>query len=189
MLGSDCVMAAVVVTAHWQQQEYYYQYALEATPRMDLLRKVIDSYVWSVSSSGSSEDINSFSFVELSFKPTSHRKQMRSNLKHTKCKGSPFSVRSTYARKKGVNTVMFKNLFELLTYHNQHTKASKEHGWYPRNTDGVSSSCVCVGGTKVLIPQCDIFCHNRTWKKSNLPLDLRKIKNICSFVELLFTSV
>jgi hypothetical protein len=45
MLGDDCVMAAVVVTAHWQQQEYYYQYALEATPRIDLSRKGIDSYV------------------------------------------------------------------------------------------------------------------------------------------------
>ncbi len=45
MLGGYCVMAAVVVTAHWQQQEYYYQYALEATPQMDLLRKSIDSYV------------------------------------------------------------------------------------------------------------------------------------------------
>jgi hypothetical protein len=45
MLGSNCVMAAVVVTAHWQQQEYYYQYALEATPQMDLLRKGINSYI------------------------------------------------------------------------------------------------------------------------------------------------
>jgi hypothetical protein len=45
MLGSDCVMAAVVLIAHWKQQEYYYQYALEATPQMDLLRKGIDSYV------------------------------------------------------------------------------------------------------------------------------------------------
>jgi hypothetical protein len=45
MLGGNCVMAAVVVTAHWQQQEYYYHYVLDATPRMDLLKKGIDSYV------------------------------------------------------------------------------------------------------------------------------------------------
>jgi hypothetical protein len=45
MLGSNCVMAAVVVTPHWQQQDYYYQYALEATPGMNMLRKGIDSYV------------------------------------------------------------------------------------------------------------------------------------------------
>jgi hypothetical protein len=45
MLGGNCVMAAVVVTAHWQQQEYYYLYAFEATPQMDLLGKGINSYV------------------------------------------------------------------------------------------------------------------------------------------------
>jgi hypothetical protein len=45
MLGGNCVMAAVVVTAHWQWQEYYYQYAFEATPQMDLLGKGINSYV------------------------------------------------------------------------------------------------------------------------------------------------
>jgi hypothetical protein len=45
MLGGNCVMTAVMVTAHWQQQEYYCQYALEATPRMDLLKKGIYSYV------------------------------------------------------------------------------------------------------------------------------------------------
>jgi hypothetical protein len=45
MLGGNCMMAAVVVTAHWQQQDYCYQYALEATPQIDLLRKGIDSYV------------------------------------------------------------------------------------------------------------------------------------------------
>jgi hypothetical protein len=45
MLVGNCVMAAVVVTAHWQRQEYYYQYAFEATPRMDLLEKGINSYV------------------------------------------------------------------------------------------------------------------------------------------------
>jgi hypothetical protein len=41
---------------------------------MDLLGKGINSYVRSVSSSGYLEDENSFSFVELSFKPTSRRK-------------------------------------------------------------------------------------------------------------------
>ncbi len=87
---------------------------------------------------------------------------MRSNLKHSKCKGSLFSVRSTYAREKGVNTVTFKNPFERLIYHNQPTKASKENGWYLRNTDEISGSCMCIGGTKVLIPQCDIFHHKRT---------------------------
>jgi hypothetical protein len=30
MFGGNCVMAAVVVTEHWQWQEYYYQYAFEA---------------------------------------------------------------------------------------------------------------------------------------------------------------
>jgi hypothetical protein len=45
MLGGNCVMAAVVVTAHWQRQEYYYQYAFEATPQMDLLGKGFNSYV------------------------------------------------------------------------------------------------------------------------------------------------
>jgi hypothetical protein len=61
---------------------------------------------------------------------------MRSNFKHTKCKGSPFSVCSTYACKKGVNTAMFKNSFERSIYHNQPMKESKsaqivstEHGW------------------------------------------------------------
>jgi hypothetical protein len=87
---------------------------------------------------------------------------MHSNLKHTKCKGSPFSVRSTYACKKGVNRVTLKYPFRQLIYHNQPTKAFKEHGWYPRNTDVISGSCMCVGGTKVLIPQYDLFCHNRT---------------------------
>jgi hypothetical protein len=45
MLGGNCVMAAVTVTAHWQWQEYYYQYVFEATPQMDLLGKGINSYV------------------------------------------------------------------------------------------------------------------------------------------------
>jgi hypothetical protein len=45
MLGGNCVMVAMVVTAHWQWQEYDYQYAFEATPQMDLLQKGIDSYV------------------------------------------------------------------------------------------------------------------------------------------------
>jgi hypothetical protein len=45
MLGGNCVMVGVVVTAHWQRQEYYSQYAFEATPRMDLLEKGINSYV------------------------------------------------------------------------------------------------------------------------------------------------
>jgi hypothetical protein len=119
-------------------------------------------------------------FLSLNFRSSQPHveKQMHSNFKHTKCEGSPFSVSSIYAREKGVNTVTFKNPFEQSIYHNSSTKASKEHGLYPRNTKGISSSCVCVGRTKVLIPQCDIFCHNRTLEKSSLPLDLWKIKNL-----------
>jgi hypothetical protein len=103
-------------------------------------------------------------FLSLNFRSSQPHveKQMRSNFKHTECEGSPFSVHSTYSGKKGVNTVTFKNPFERSIYHNQPTKASKEHGLYPLNTDGISGSCVCIGGTKVLIPQCGIFCHNRT---------------------------
>jgi hypothetical protein len=104
---------------------------------------------------------------------------MRSNLKHSKCKGSPFSVRSTYACKKGVNTVTFKNPFERLIYHNQPTKATKEHRWYPRNMDQIFGSCACIGGTKVLIPQCDIFCHKRT--KKDIKSSIGSLKDQKSF--------
>jgi hypothetical protein len=45
MFGCKCVIAAVVVTAHWQLQEYDYKYALGATAQMELLKKGINFYV------------------------------------------------------------------------------------------------------------------------------------------------
>jgi hypothetical protein len=36
-----------------------------------------------------------------------------------------------------------------LIYHNQPTKASKEHGWFPRNKDGISSSACALEGQSI----------------------------------------
>ncbi len=95
--------------------------------------------MWSVSSNESSGNINSFLTVELSL--------------------MPFSVGSTYAPKKGVSKVTFK-----IPSNDRYTTINIQR--HPKNTDGFRGTrilrfCMCVWGTKVLIPECGIFHQYR----------------------------